>query len=195
MKEVSDCADSQADEAAGAAPPRAGKRGPGGEPAIASRKEAAEAVRKAAYTGDEKKLDGVLASLSIVDRLLLIDDLDPKEGYSPLHLAVIQGHAPTASSLVRQRADIDLPSRAGDTPLGWAAYLGRQAMCKTLLRLRADASVVVKGRTAADQAKLGGHMRLHELLQARAEDSHILKASSVAAAESMRMSKMSEKEK
>jgi len=135
-----------------------------------SRSETAQALRRSAYRGDARAADELLARLPVVERLLLIDDLDPDDGFAALHLAVIRGHMDVAKKLVARRADVDVLTQDGETPLMWAAHLGSMAACKELLRHGADASFKNRARTAATQARAAGHRRVYEMLENHACD-------------------------
>lgn len=131
----------------------------------------AETLRKASFHGNLKNVQELLDGLSVVGRLLIIDSLDPDDGFAALHLAVMQNHLRVAATLLRRRADVDVAAPSGDTPLMWAAHLGNLQACKELLRAGADASLRNgRGRTAAMQAKGQGHRKIQEMLENHAFD-------------------------
>uniref|UniRef100_A0A7S4RF69 J domain-containing protein n=1 Tax=Alexandrium monilatum TaxID=311494 RepID=A0A7S4RF69_9DINO len=154
-------------EGAGEAAPRQSKRA---RQSKDSRFEQAKELRKAAYQGKQVEVESLLAGLPVGERLLLIDDLDPEDGFAAIHLAVIQGHVPVARTLLGRRADVDALTRDGDTPLMWAAHSGNAAVCKALLDFGADASIKKMMKTAAMQAKAAGHRRIQEMLDNHAFD-------------------------
>lgn len=132
----------------------------------AARTKRAEALRKAAYVGDARRVERLLDSLSTVDRLLVVDDVDEDDGFTALHLCAIRGHIDVARVLLQRRADVDAMSLKGDTPLMWAAHRGDAALCGELCRAGAD--LTLKNcfeKTAALQARLAGHRRLQEALE------------------------------
>mmetsp|Transcript_34532 Transcript_34532/g.77491 ORF Transcript_34532/g.77491 Transcript_34532/m.77491 type:complete len:346 (+) Transcript_34532:89-1126(+) len=133
--------------------------------------QASRDLLKASYLGKTAKVEALLASLSAVDRLLLVDLTDPEDTLSALHLAVIQGHLDVAKVLLKRRADVDVTSSSGDTPLMWAAHQGNSGVVKELLRAGADATLKnQRGSTAAKQAMTSGHRRLHDYLENHAFD-------------------------
>ncbi|MDJ0805706.1 MAG: ankyrin repeat domain-containing protein [Gammaproteobacteria bacterium] len=62
------------------------------------------------------------------------------EGYTPLHLAILNGHRVIAKYLVERGADIDLTDRAGRTPLQIAIELQNQDIERMLRKFGAAAS-------------------------------------------------------
>lgn len=132
----------------------------------AARACTAESLRKAAFCGDVSLVQDLLSGLSAVERLLLIDNQDAEDGFSALHLAVMQGHLQVIEGLLRGRADVDCQSQLGDTPLLWAAHSGSDSAAKLLLDAGADVSLKNRqGRTAQKQARIQGHQRLADLLE------------------------------
>jgi len=130
-----------------------------------SRTERAEKVRKSSYQGSCSSLEKILAELPVGERLLLIDDLDPEDGFAALHLATIRGHTVVLKRLIAFRADVDAPTRNGDTPLMWAAHAGNMEICKELLQAGADAVVKNKSKSAITEARSAGHKRVAEYLE------------------------------
>ena len=74
---------------------------------------------------------------------LLVDQGADKEivdsdGYSPLHLASIQGYLDVAQYLVEEGATLDKLDHTGNTPLSVAAVNGQLEICRYLLEQGAD---------------------------------------------------------
>lgn len=131
----------------------------------------AEDLRKTAYRGNVEEARKLLHGLDVVDRLLVLEDVDEEDGYTALHLASLQGHINMVELLLQKRADVDFPTDDGDTALMWAAHRGNAQMCKVLLRFGAESSLKNRNcQTAAQQAQAAKHQRLFELLENHAVD-------------------------
>jgi len=132
------------------------------------RKGHAEALRRAAYQGSVPKVKEALAGLSLVERLLTIDEADEDDGHSALHLAAIQGYDSVVEYLIKQRADIDCISTDGNTPLMWAAHQGNLATVQILVKLGANVLLENKrGQDCAKQTNKSRNIKIFELLDNR----------------------------
>eukprot|EP00929_Paragymnodinium_shiwhaense_P075230 TRINITY_DN38456_c0_g2_i1.p1 TRINITY_DN38456_c0_g2~~TRINITY_DN38456_c0_g2_i1.p1 ORF type:complete len:355 (-),score=107.01 TRINITY_DN38456_c0_g2_i1:53-1117(-) len=141
----------------------------------AQRLKKAERLRKLAFKGDLAKAQALVGRLDAIERLLIVDEEDPEDGFTALHLAVVRGHVAFADALIKWRADVDAQSLNGDTPLMWAAAQGGVAasadMCKILLHAGADTTLKNRrGHTASMQALLAGHRFIKEMIDKYAAD-------------------------
>merc|ERR1712196_220989 len=106
--------------------------------------------------------------MSLVERLLVIDEADEDDGHSALHLSAIQGYDSVVEYLIKQRADVDCVSKDGNTPLMWASHQGNLATVKMLIKLGADVLLENKrGQDCAKQVNKARNIQIYELLDNR----------------------------
>ena len=107
----------------------------------------------------EGRVDKVNDYLEHLDQSSLLTALESREsffGYSPLHVAVINGHFAVLQLLLDKGANPNCQSNDGSTPLHLAALTCRMGCVKNLVRSR-KADVFLKdisGRTAREVAGL-----------------------------------------
>ena len=105
------------------------------------------------YARDDKPVDvggslrtaARIGSIQDIERLLdegAYVDASDTEGWSPLMLAVREGHALAARGLLRAGADPNARSRSGEYPLMWAVEAGRAQLVCDLMDVGADTKVV-----------------------------------------------------
>ncbi|HEV2238924.1 MAG TPA: ankyrin repeat domain-containing protein [Ktedonobacterales bacterium] len=91
------------------------------------------------------------------------------EGWTPLHLAVHEGHGPVAELLLAQGADVDTPAHNDlrNTPMLRAVMAGQSAMVALLLAHGADVNLAnAAGATPLHKAAIHGDSELVRLLLA-----------------------------
>ena len=92
-------------------------------------------LRTAARTGFATRVERLLS------QGVYVDSSDP-EGWSPLMLAVQEGHGPVARALLRAGADPNAGNRDGVYPLMWAIERGHDQLVCDLMDEGADAELV-----------------------------------------------------
>ncbi len=103
------------------------------------------AARKTVDFGESLRTAARIGSIQDVERLLdegVQVDADDEEGWSPLMLAVREGHALTARRLLRAGADPNARVGSLAYPLMWAIESGRSQLACDLMDVGADTTLV-----------------------------------------------------
>lgn len=103
----------------------------------------------AAQRGDAARLSELLQR---TPEAVHSDGVCGTTGYTPLHYAAREGHAPCVALLLARGARPDARTKGGATPLHRAAFAGRAEVVRLLLEAGADAS-------ALDDGARGRHCR------------------------------------
>mmetsp|Transcript_50009 Transcript_50009/g.88080 ORF Transcript_50009/g.88080 Transcript_50009/m.88080 type:complete len:258 (+) Transcript_50009:57-830(+) len=136
---------------------------------------------------EEEQVDGSNMSCNVVnaayygsvDAILFelrqggdVDELDPKEGWRPLHAAVMTESEDAAAYLIKMRATVNSAGPKGMTPLHYACRDNSADMVRILLAARADLeSRDTQGKTPAELAAASGATRSLSALEGRADGS------------------------
>ena len=95
--------------------------------------------------GESLRTAARIGSIQDIERLLdegAYVDASDTEGWSPLMLAVREGHAVAARGLLRAGADPNARSRDGEYPLMWAIEASRSQLVCDLMDVGADTKIV-----------------------------------------------------
>lgn len=81
---------------------------------------------------------------------------DQYEGFTPLHMALNNGHKDVALYLINGGADLNVTDKLGRTPLHLAAYNGMPQVAKTLISRRVSVNAAtIDGSTPLHSAAIG----------------------------------------
>ena len=99
----------------------------------------------AATSGDEATVSSLLSRQHVQSFINFTDenfcyanDIWPRRGCTPLHLAAARGHGKVVETLVEAKADLFLQDEDQHTPLHMAAFSGHGKMVETLVEAKAD---------------------------------------------------------
>ncbi|OQS05745.1 hypothetical protein THRCLA_02161 [Thraustotheca clavata] len=67
-------------------------------------------------------------------------------GWTPLHIAALNGHEEVVAVFIAHKADIDIVNNNGETPLYIAAEKGHRGVMSKLVDANADSNIAAKGR-------------------------------------------------
>ena len=111
------------------------------------------------------KRGDVTAIQNLLDEGAGIDTRSSK-GYSPLHIATIEGHLAVVGVLIAEGANVNNISSIGTTPLMSAAYRSYTGILQALLAAGADTKPKSNnGNTASDLARKRGCTHCRELIK------------------------------
>jgi len=115
-----------------------------------------EALWRAAEAGDANEVKQL-----ILHKRAQVDARMPETGKTALHVACALGHVDTASTLLEQRAKLEMMAANGDTPLLLASVSGHLSVVKMLLAKGAEVDHKNKqGYQAIDLAQKAGHKKV-----------------------------------
>ena len=80
-----------------------------------------------------------------------------EDGWTLLHVAVLQGHVEVVRELLSHGASVDFANKICDTPLQFAAYKGHVEVVRVLLNHGASVDL---------QMQVVGHLSSHQLKKA-----------------------------
>ncbi|MEI6916100.1 MAG: ankyrin repeat domain-containing protein [Armatimonadota bacterium] len=86
-------------------------------------------------------------------------DVRASNGYTPLHIAALDGRPEAAKALIAARANVNARDEDGNTPLHLAAKQGREEMTKLLLRAGAKQNLKNKERKTARQMDVQANLK------------------------------------
>jgi uncharacterized protein len=94
-------------------------------------------------------------AVKLIERGSNVNEVNPGNGWTPLHAAAAGGHQKMCETLLENGADINAQDLAGSTPLHLAAARGHTQTVSLLLAYGADASIKNKrGQTADDVMRI-----------------------------------------
>lgn len=97
-----------------------------------------------------------------------------KNGWSPLHLAVLEGYEDMSRFLLEQGASVSVTDNGGYTPLHWAAVLNHRRLMEPLITAKSDVNAKEKtGRTPLHYAVRGGWFEITSYLLDHGADPNI----------------------
>jgi ankyrin repeat protein len=104
---------------------------------------------------------------TLVERGFYIDQKD-KNGYTPLHLAIMKKERALAQYFLENGADVNARSHKGITPLHICAHDGNKELLEMLLQYGANLEIKDKqNRSSVDFARHHGHHEIEEYLKQR----------------------------
>ena len=125
----------------------------------------------------EGKLKRVEECVKVLDKPALDSKLANHKGvfgYTPLHEATANGHAPVLDYLLSKGGDVNCRANSGYTPLHLAASSGHVDCVKVLLKHSADISITDEfGKTPKQTAELSSKNGIVRLLRSEGKPMEI----------------------
>lgn len=107
---------------------------------------------KLCQTGKLQLLEDYISRLDDTTLRAELNNRAAPLGYTPLHVAALNGHAPVLGLLLSKGSDINARANSGSTPLHLAACCGHLHCVCLLMSRGADQTIKDnRGRTAADR--------------------------------------------
>lgn len=97
-----------------------------------------------------------------------------ENGWTPLLIAVANGHAEIAKYLLQKGADPNIANKLGASPLLYAAWYGNEEICRILVNYGANVNQQdMEGKTALMRVAISGHSSIAKFLIDLGADSQL----------------------